>query len=31
MSDNFCPSCGAKVDLSLSDTCPNCGVGVADQ
>jgi TM2 domain-containing membrane protein YozV len=25
MPESFCASCGAKMDLSLSDTCPNCG------
>jgi len=23
--DDFCGSCGAKLDLSISNVCPNCG------
>lgn len=23
--DEFCGNCGAKIDLSISDVCPNCG------
>jgi uncharacterized RDD family membrane protein YckC len=23
--DEFCGSCGAKLDLSISNVCPNCG------
>ena len=25
MPDTFCSSCGAKVELGISDVCPNCG------
>jgi TM2 domain-containing membrane protein YozV len=25
MPDTFCSSCGAKVELAISDVCPNCG------
>jgi uncharacterized membrane protein len=25
MKDVFCGKCGAKMDLSISDTCPSCG------